>query len=134
MKVYRWEWSDNEGPYRPEQPYSCDIGFAHDNDYHPSIRADCPDIDYEEMEKYVCVCNSLASLRAWFYGFNGILAEHGYKIAEYDVPDDEIIEGESKKQSLMSKHYWNEAFVRHVSLKELRRHEINLEEWAKLNS
>lgn len=103
--VYRYENDKGEGPYR----------FSYTGDRHPLISmcdshtdADHPvwltwwgdgDFSYEEIEpEHLAACDSREALDAWFDGWQDKLEANGFRVVEYTVPAENVVDSRSGLQ------------------------------------
>lgn len=97
MKVYRVRHKrlrrDGKlaGPYRGNSPLHDELVSAHDGcDDHPF-----PSYDGISMSsEWYCAFESIEQLLTWFKGWVEKLAECGFEVAEYDVPEHCVQKGE----------------------------------------
>lgn len=118
--VYRYENDKGEGPYRTNYGLVCPGDIQAMCDAH----ADCdhptwgyvyeygeydPDtgeysFDLEEISGWdvgsghVAACASRKALDAWFDGWHDVLAANGFHVAEYTVPEENVVDGHSGLQ------------------------------------
>lgn len=103
MRVYRvahgTRTSTESGTAFPTGPYTAGAGkarrvlvCAHSGDgqvaHHPSPQV-CPELGYISPDE-VCGADSLDSLLDWFSGHLQLLADEGFRVWVYDVPDDMV--------------------------------------------
>ncbi|MEG8276374.1 hypothetical protein [Streptomyces sp. AHA2] len=99
MKVWRVAHESAECAGFPAGPYACSsvvpkesldliwgMGLSHADDEHPSPYADAELQTVRDWER--CGFNSKAALFRWFAGWLGRLDEAGFRLFEYEVPDD----------------------------------------------
>jgi hypothetical protein len=93
VTVYRVEHHQTgEGPYNgPYWDRYVDMAMAHRDRKHPApwMDRDLSGIRSDE----VCACDSPKSLRDWFARFWGDLADAGYVVRVYDVPERHVRTG-----------------------------------------
>lgn len=97
--VYRYENKYGEGPYQtaewrsPEdQQRMCD---AHASLKHPSW---CIDALRSVSRGHLAGCDSREALDAWFDGWHQVLADNGFRVVEYTVPVENVLESWSGLQ------------------------------------
>lgn len=115
--VYRYENDKGEGPYRHhhkgyENPLQS-MCNSHADGAHPAWSlcmscldpwgCDCddyaPEVDEDEVTSdYVAACASREALDAWFDGWHEQLAANGFKVVEYTVPAENVVDGYSGLQ------------------------------------
>ena len=88
MLVYRYEWPDEQGPYRWEvydlsrKLYA--MKQAHQDDEHPGHQ-DYPDSWGVEHNDMRAACASIQQLKQWFKGYNAELIRQGFYMVELEV-------------------------------------------------
>lgn len=72
---------------------------AHEGDHHPTW---CPVFsdEFEDIpdDRYRAACASRKALDAWFDGWHEQLAANGFKVVEYTVPAENVVDGYSGLQ------------------------------------
>lgn len=103
--VYRYENAFGGGPYRSGSWFSSmqhmDMCDAHIGAHHPTWGAD---FTYDQLDdigdlsEYLAACDSRESLDAWFDGWHDMLAANGFRVVEYTVPAENVLESLSGLQ------------------------------------
>lgn len=97
MRVYRIENANGGGPYTTAwkyrdnlKEYHCAYNGCRDGIKRPTIRRALEYVSQEFAEKAVCGLLTEEAIREWFGDVWELLAEGGFFLAEYDVPDEWI--------------------------------------------
>jgi hypothetical protein len=93
-----------QGPYNADWERGMELSGVHMDGGHPVIRGEGVPVG----RGLVCGCLTEEALRAWFSGWWLTLAQHGFRVYEYDVRPRNLHVGRSGQQAT--------ADVRHACL------------------
>jgi hypothetical protein len=103
--VYRYENYRGEGPYCavtwPNNEDLFSLLRAHDKPDHPAwynSAGKCVEYGRELSADYHSACDSRESLDAWFDGWHEVLEENGFRVKEYTVQAENVLESRSGLQ------------------------------------
>jgi hypothetical protein len=107
--VYRYEDSIGVGPYQSNLWRSehtlFDLLSAHNaNPDHPAwyysffTGSEKDDMPHILSEDYLAACDSRESLDAWFDGWHEVLEANGFRVKEYTVPAENVMDSRSGLQ------------------------------------
>lgn len=107
--VYRYENADGKGPYNAhwsagQYEAKYDMLYEHRDDAHPAWSRYNEELDDYEMPEaqytsaHLAGCDSREALDAWFDGWHKALEDNGFRVVEYTVPAENVIDGRSGLQ------------------------------------
>lgn len=95
IRVYRLEGEDGDGPYLGYDDLRNAMCDAHTDDVHPGPRQDFGRLP---LPNDFYGCETLTQLFDWFGVFFQPLLDIGYRVVEYEVPEEWCWFGKSNRQ------------------------------------
>jgi hypothetical protein len=88
-------WDSHAGLHHPA--WSSEVDWIEGEDEYGTYRGSI--LEFEECpRRYLAACDSREALDAWFDGWQDKLEANGFKVVEYTVPDENVVDGGSGLQ------------------------------------